>query len=101
MRSYEAKLTFGDSASGTGWEHVAQQMSGRYKILDIWTLFRINLPLADELHDNFERRIIRAQSKKKGGISDIVFVDLHPDSQDVQIGIQGISDLMISNKPEP
>jgi hypothetical protein len=94
---YEAKRLLGSQASGRGWEQQQIALPVYYKIIDIWTLFRITLPVLDSIHDPIETAIIRALPERKAndttkampGIFDVVFADMNPTSSAEQVGIEG------------
>lgn len=61
VRRYEARLEYGSGAWGSGWAYMTDEVPDCYRNFDVWTLFKIQLPLLDELHEFPEIRIIRAQ----------------------------------------
>ncbi|KAF8513985.1 hypothetical protein BU17DRAFT_68544 [Hysterangium stoloniferum] len=51
---------------------------------------RITLPILDNIHDQIEKRILRAvlPTESNPGVFDVVFIDTNPESTAMQIGIQ-------------
>jgi hypothetical protein len=90
---FQAQQEMGSAATGRGWIYTATSVKipKNFQTLDIWLLFRLKLPLLDELHDPSETRIIHAEPKRstKEGVRDVVFVDLNSKSSQIQVGIKG------------
>jgi len=91
LKRYEATLDFGGRATGRGWAREITELPSVWNYLDIWTLFRIKLPVLDELHDLAEQRILRALPMKgsKPSVLDVVFIDMQPEKE-IQVGIEGM-----------
>ncbi|KIJ53763.1 hypothetical protein M422DRAFT_242015 [Sphaerobolus stellatus SS14] len=60
LKQYEGKLLYGVNATGKGWSIETVRLPEHYQLLEVWTIFWLNLPLVDEAHDRVEQRIIRA-----------------------------------------
>ncbi|KIJ32943.1 hypothetical protein M422DRAFT_265126 [Sphaerobolus stellatus SS14] len=89
LKQYEGKLLHGVNATGKGWSIETMQLPEYYQLLEVWTIFQVNLPLVDEAHDNVEQRIICAQPKEDGSVKDVVLVDMKSEKDKMQDGIKG------------
>ena len=93
VKRYEIKRKLLGRASGRGWTYVVEKMPSIYNVINVWTLFRIKLPVLDDLHDPVETRILQADpgDAKKKPVCDVVFIDMEPEKDDIQVGIKGQS----------
>lgn len=92
VKRYEVKRKLRGRASGRGWTYTVDKIPSIYDILDIWTLFRLTLPILDDIHDPVETVIVRADpgDKEKRPVFDTVFIDMEPEKGETQVGIKGV-----------